>query len=383
MSPDRLKIHFVLGTRPEAIKLAPVIGRLRECPQEFDTRIIVTGQHRSLLDQALHTFRISPDIDLNVMLPDQTLLASASRIISALERIFLEENPDLVLVQGDTTTTLCGALSGFYHRVPVGHVEAGLRSNNLGEPFPEEMNRILVGRLATLHFASTQGASDNLLREGVDAKQTFVTGNTGIDALLETREAVASGQLEVERLPDIDDRKKLIVVTAHRRENFDAGLEGICRALRVLGSRDDVEIVFPVHPNPSVRKIVNEFFHGSDGVRIIEPLTYGAFVALISRAYVLLTDSGGIQEEGPSLGKPVLVMRRNTERPEAILAGTARLTGTNPDDIVAETVFLLDDPTEYLKRSRLQNPFGDGRASVRIRDIIRRHFATSRLNRER
>ena len=377
MSSGRLKIHFILGTRPEAIKLAPVIRRLRECPQEFDTRVIVTAQHRGLLDQALRTFAISPDFDLDIMRPDQTLLESTSRIISALERIFLKEDPDLVLVQGDTTTTLCGALSGFYRRVPVGHVEAGLRSSNIAQPFPEEMNRILVGRLATLHFASTPGAGDNLLREGVEAKHTFVTGNTGIDALLETRDALASGQLEVERLPDIDSRKKLIVVTAHRRENFEEGLEGICRALRALASRDDVEIVFPVHPNPSVRNIVDEFLCGSDRIRLIEPLTYGAFVNLISRAYVLLTDSGGIQEEGPSLGKPVLVMRQTTERPEAIAAGTSRLTGTDPDSIVAETVLLLDNPAEYLERSRVVNPFGDGRASVRIRDIIRGHFATS------
>jgi UDP-N-acetylglucosamine 2-epimerase (non-hydrolysing) len=373
----RLKIHFILGTRPEAIKLAPVIRRLREQPQEFETRVIVTAQHRDLLDQALQAFAISPDYDLDIMRPDQSLLESTSQIMGALERLFLKEDPDLLLVQGDTTTTLCGALSGFYNRIPVGHVEAGLRSGDLAQPFPEEMNRILVGRLATLHFASTPGAADNLLCEGVDAKHIFVTGNTGIDALLETRNALASGQLNVEHLPDIDPRKKLIVVTAHRRESFEGGLEGICRALSTLALRDDVEIVFPVHPNPHVRNIVNRSLRGSTGIRLIEPLPYPAFVNLISRAYVLLTDSGGIQEEGPSLGKPVLVMRQSTERSEAIVAGTARLTGTDPDRIVAESALLLDNPVEYLHRSRVANPFGDGRASARIREVIRTRFARS------
>jgi UDP-N-acetylglucosamine 2-epimerase (non-hydrolysing) len=372
----RLKIHFILGTRPEAIKLAPVIRRLREHPQEFETRVIVTAQHRDLLDQALYAFAITPDYDLDIMRPDQTLLESTSQIMGALERLFLKEHPDLLLVQGDTTTTLCGALSGFYNRIPVGHVEAGLRSGDLAQPFPEEMNRILVGRLATLHFASTPGAADNLLREGVDAKHIFVTGNTGIDALLETRDALASGQLSVD-LTDINPRKKLIVVTAHRRESFEGGLEGICQALSMLALRDDVEIVFPVHPNPHVRNIVNRSLRGSSGIRLIEPLPYPAFVNLISRAYVLLTDSGGIQEEGPSLGKPVLVMRQSTERSEAIVAGTARLTGTDPDRIVAESVLLLDNPVEYLNRSRVANPFGDGCASARIREIIRTHFARS------
>lgn len=377
MSDAPLKVLFVLGTRPEAIKLAPVLQRLREHPQEFETRLVVTAQHRRLLDQALDAFSILPDYDLDIMRPGQSLFELTSRIVAALEQVLVKEGPGLVLVQGDTTTTLCGALGGFYAGVPVGHVEAGLRTGNFAQPFPEEMNRVLTARLSTLHFASTEAAAENLRREGMETNCIFVTGNTGIDALLEMRDAICSGRFQVEGLPELDSRKKLILVTAHRRESFGEGFEGICQALAKLAARGDVEIVYPMHPNPNVREVVGRRLGRCNGIQLIEPLAYVPFVDLMSRAKVLLTDSGGIQEEGPSLGKPVLIMREKTERPEAIVAGTARLTGTDPNRIVAETTLLLEDDAEYLRRSGIHNPYGDGRASARIRDIIRSHFKTS------
>jgi UDP-N-acetylglucosamine 2-epimerase (non-hydrolysing) len=372
----RLKVLFVLGTRPETIKLAPVFKRLREHSEEFETRLLVTAQHRTLLDDALQTFTMFPDYDLDIMRPGQSLFESTARIVAALEAVLIKEDPDLILVQGDTTTTLCGALGGFYRRIPVGHVEAGLRTGDLAEPFPEEMNRALVARLATLHFASTEAASKNLLQEGVKAHRIFVTGNTGIDALIETRAGLLSGRLRAEGLPELDSRKKLILVTAHRRESFGEGLERICQGLVALAARSDVEIVFPVHPNPNVRDVVNRRLGGYKTIKLIGPLAYVPFVALMMRAHVLLTDSGGIQEEAPSLGKPVLVMRDKTERAEAVAGGTARLVGADPSRIVAETVSLLENAMEYSSRSRIENPFGDGHASTRILGIIRSLFAT-------
>lgn len=366
-----------MGTRPEAIKLAPVVRRFREYPHQFETRIAVTAQHRGLLDQALCAFALQPDYDLDLMRPGQSLSDSTSRIVAALEPLLAEENPDLILVQGDTTTTFCGALAGFYRGVPVGHVEAGLRTGDFAHPFPEEMNRVLTTRLATLHFAPTETAAQNLRREGVGASRIFVTGNTGIDAVIETRDRLASGRLRSQGLPALDSRKKLILVTAHRRESFGDGFERICEALARLAARGDVEIVYPVHPNPNVREVVNRRLGGRPAIHLIEPLPYVPFVDLMRRAHVLLTDSGGIQEEGPSLGKPVLVMREKTERPEAVDAETARLTGTDPDRIVAETARLLEDDAEYLRRSRVHNPYGDGCASARIRDVVRSHFAMS------
>jgi UDP-N-acetylglucosamine 2-epimerase (non-hydrolysing) len=286
-----------------------------------------------------------------------------------------EEHPDLILVQGDTTTTFCGALAGFYRGIPVGHVEAGLRTGDFAHPFPEEMNRVLTTRLATLHFAPTEAAAQNLRSEGVESGRIFVTGNTGIDAVIETRDGLASGRLRSQGLPALDSRKKLILVTAHRRESFGDGFECMCEALARLAARGDVEIVYPVHPNPNVTEVVNRRLSSCPAIKLVEPLPYVPFVDLMRRAHVLLTDSGGIQEEGPSLGKPVLVMREETERPEAIQAGTARLTGTDPDRIVAETALLLEDEAEYQRRSQVHNPYGDGCASARIRDIIRSHFA--------
>jgi UDP-N-acetylglucosamine 2-epimerase (non-hydrolysing) len=356
-----LKVLFVFGTRPEAIKLAPVIRCLRGDPR-FYVRVIVTAQHRGMLDQVLAAFSITPDHDLNIMQPGQTLGHTASRIIAALEPVLEAEHPDWVIVQGDTTTTFCGALAAFYKNIRVAHVEAGLRTGDVRQPFPEEMNRVLTSRLASLHFAATEAAAENLRREGVDAKTIFVTGNTGIDAVL----AVGNS------LPTFvdDTKKKTILVTAHRRESFGEGFVHICAALRRLASRDDVEIVYPVHPNPNVQTVVRERLGGVPNISLIEPLEYVAFVDLMRRAYFLLTDSGGVQEEGPSLGKPVLVMREKTERPEAVEAGTARLTGTDEDRIVAEASLLLDDAAEYARRARIHNPYGDGRASERIRDLL-------------
>lgn len=372
-----LKVLFVLGTRPEAIKLGPVFRRFREFPQAFETRLVVTGQHRDLLDNALDTFAMSPDYHLDIMRPGQSLFDSTSRIVTALEPVLVKEDPDLMLVQGDTTSTFCGALGGFYRGIPVGHIEAGLRTNDFARPFPEEMNRVLIARLSTLHFAPTEAAAENLRREGVGADRIFVTGNTGIDALIETRAALHSGRLRAEGLPELDSRKKLILVTAHRRESFGKGLDQICQALAALAARRDVEIVFLMHPNPNVRSIANRRLGNCTTLKLIDPLAYVSFVELMSRAHVLLTDSGGIQEEGPSLGKPVLIMREKTERPEAVVAGTSRLTGTDPGRIVAETVLLLENDAEYLRRSRVDNPFGDGRASARILHIIRSHFSNS------
>jgi UDP-N-acetylglucosamine 2-epimerase (non-hydrolysing) len=374
-----IRVLFVFGTRPEAIKLAPVIRHLRRHPQDFEPRVVVTAQHRDLLDQVLAAFSIQPDHDLDLMQPGQSLFQSTSRIIGALEQVFEAEQPDCVLVQGDTTTAFCGALAGFYSDVPAGHVEAGLRTGDPRQPFPEEMNRVLISSLAAMHFAPTEWAAGNLRREGVKPERIFITGNTAIDAVLEVRDALASGGLESKGLPAIDPRKKLILVTAHRRESFGAGFQGICEALRGLAERDDVEIVYPVHPNPNVRAAVNRYLGATNNVRLIAPLEYVSFVDLMARAHVLLTDSGGIQEEGPSLGKPVLVMRDKTERPEAVDAGTARLVGTDPGRIVSEASLLLDDGAEHARRSRIHNPYGDGHASARIAAAIRSHFANLTL----
>jgi len=370
-----LKIAIVLGTRPEAIKLAPVARRFLEVPQEFETRVVVTAQHRGLLDQTLRAFAIVPDYDLDVMRPGQTLAESTSRIVAALDPVLVREAPDLVMVQGDTATTFCGALGAFYRGIPVAHVEAGLRTGDFRQPFPEEMNRVLTTRLAALHFAPTDAAAGNLRREGVAPDRIAVTGNTGIDAMLETRDALAAGRLQVHGVPELDPRKKLILVTAHRRESFGEGFDGICQALTRLAARGDVQIVYPVHPNPNVRSVVQRRLGGIAAIRLAEPLAYAPFVDLMRRAHVLLTDSGGIQEEGPSLGKPVLVLREKTERPEAVAAGAARLTGTDPARIVGETSLLLDDAAEYARRARVRHLYGDGRASTLIRGLVRAYLA--------
>ena len=363
-----LKALFVFGTRPEAIKLCPVILHMKARPGDFDVRIAVTAQHRQLLDQVVTAFNIIPDYDLDLMMPAQTLASSASRILAALESVYLDVKPDIVFVQGDTTTTLCGALGAFYARIPVGHIEAGLRTGDLAQPFPEEMNRLVTGRLAAIHFAATEKSRRNLIRENVPAETIHVTGNSGIDAVLHVRDRLLSGELAGGEFDFLDPAKKLIVVTAHRRESFGEGFEHICSALRRIARRQDVQIVYPVHRNPNVVRPVRRYLEDVANIHLIEPLDYVPFVDLMRRAYLLLTDSGGIQEEGPSLGKPIIVMREKTERPEAVEAGTARLAGADKDCIVGEVVKLLDDTRARDAMSRIHNPYGDGHASERIAD---------------
>ena len=364
------KILLIFGTRPEAIKLCPVIRGLREHPTKFDVKVCVTAQHREMLDQVLQAFQVQPDYDLDLMLPGQTLFQSTSRILAGLEPVLREAKPAMAIVQGDTTTTLCGALAAFYARVPVAHVEAGLRTHDLSQPFPEEMNRVLATRLTALHFAATEQAAGNLRSEGVPADAISVTGNTGIDAVLYVRDGLERGTLRGRAWPELDPSKKLILVTAHRRESFGEGFERICRALAKIADREDVQLVYPVHPNPNVQDPVQRYLAGHPNVRLIEPQSYVPFVDLMRRAYLLITDSGGIQEEGPSLGKPILVLREKTERPEAVIAGTVKLVGTDEQRIVNEATALLGNSGAYHQMSRVHNPYGDGHASARISTLI-------------
>ena len=368
------KVLFVLGTRPEAVKLCPVLLHLRRQSKNFEVRVCVTAQHRSMLDQVLSAFAVEPEHDLNLMQPAQTLAQSTSRMMAALEPVMKQERPEMVVVQGDTTTTLCGALAAFYSKVPVAHVEAGLRTGDPWRPFPEEMNRVLTARMTDLHFAATERAARNLENEGVVRTRIFVTGNSGIDAVLHVKAGLENGSLRGAEWPQLDPSKKLIVVTAHRRESFGEGFGNICAALAELARRDDVQIIYPVHRNPNVMDPVNRTLGGLDNVFLVPPLDYVPFVDLMRRAYILMSDSGGVQEEAPSLGKPILVLRDTTERPEAVEAATATLVGTDPARIVGEASRLLDDPAEYARRSRVHNPYGDGRASLRIGDAIHSFF---------
>lgn len=372
-----LKVLFVFGTRPEAVKLCPLVLAMRGRP-EFHTRVCVTAQHREMLDAMLERFGVEAEDDLDVMEPDQPLSLLTARILERLDAVLVRERPGLVLVQGDTTTTMAGALAAFYRRIPVGHVEAGLRTGDLSQPFPEEANRVLASRLATLHFAPTPRAADNLRREGVPEESIFVTGNTGIDALLYTRERLERGEWPgyPRHLPA--PGRKLILMTAHRRESFGEGFLRICEGVRRIAARGDVEIVYPVHPNPNVRLVVERELGGTERVHLVEPLDYVPFVDLMRRADILLTDSGGVQEEGPSFGKPVLVMREKTERQEAVEAGAAILVGTDPARIAEEAGRLLDSKAAREPFTRVRNPFGDGRASLRIIDAILSFFSTSR-----
>ena len=363
-------VLFVFGTRPEAIKLCPVLLHMQQRAAEFSVKACVTAQHRGMLDQVLAVFHVKPDYDLDVMQPGQTLAQSTARILSQLEPILAFERPDMVLVQGDTTTTLSGALAAFYQKIPVGHVEAGLRTGDLSKPFPEEMNRVVTTRLATLHFAPTPLAAGRLAAEGVAGERIFVTGNSGIDAVLYVRDALASGAVAAAPWTQLDATKKLIVVTAHRRESFGEGFEHICSALKRLAGRDDVQIVYPVHRNPNVLEPVHRLLGGHPNTLLLDPLDYVPFVDLMRRAWLILTDSGGIQEEGPSLGKPILVMREKTERPEAVEAGTVKLVGTDEEKIVSQACLLLDNAEERRRMSRVHNPYGDGQASRRIADAI-------------
>jgi UDP-N-acetylglucosamine 2-epimerase (non-hydrolysing) len=351
---------------------------LREEPDKLDVRVCVTAQHRQMLDQVLQAFDVKPEHDLDLMLPGQTLFQSTSRILAALEKVLTSERPDLVIVQGDTTTTLCGALAGFYSRVPVAHVEAGLRTGDLQQPFPEELNRILTSRISNLHFAATEQAAANLRGEGVSPETIHVTGNTGIDAVLYVRDGLEQHKLHSREWTELDPTKKIILVTAHRRESFGEGFEQICQALARIADRDDVQLIYPVHPNPNVQDPVYRHLASHPHVRLIEPQSYVSFVDLMRRAYLLITDSGGIQEEGPSLGKPILVLREKTERPEAVIAGTVKLVGTDQNRIVKETTALLEDPGAYNQMARTNNPYGDGHASERIAELTHAFFSRKR-----
>jgi len=370
-TPTRSRVLVIFGTRPEAIKLCPLVRELRSggSEQRIEPVVCATAQHRQMLDQVLGAFEVRPEIDLNVMQAGQSLSGLTSRLIAALEPVIAEVRPAMVVVQGDTTTTFCGALAAFYAGVPVAHVEAGLRTFDVKSPFPEEMNRLLTSRLTALHFAATSWAARNLEAEGVSGDSILVTGNTGIDAVLWVRDGLLAGRLST-KPPPLDATRKLVVVTAHRRESFGEGFERICAAIGALASRDDVQIVWPVHLNPMVRSTVFSRLRNHPNIMFLEPLDYVPFVDLMQRAYILITDSGGIQEEGPSLGKPILVLRDKTERPEAVEAGTVKLVGTNTERIVKETVRLLDDGSEYLRMARLHNPYGDGKACRRIAQRI-------------
>ena len=371
------RVLFIFGTRPEAIKLAPVIRHTRTSGAGLEVRVCVTAQHRAMLDQVLDCFDIRPDWDLDLMQPGQTLAETTARVLTALDPVLLREIPAMVVVQGDTTTTMGGAMAAFYRHIPVAHVEAGLRTGDLGQPFPEEFNRVVATRVTALHFAPTEWARRNLLAEGVPADSILVTGNSGIDAMLAVAGALEDGRLPQPDWPWLDTALKLIVVTAHRRESFGGGIERICDALLELAGRRDVQIVYPVHRNPNVLDPVTRRLEAHARIVLTEPLDYVAFADLMRRGYLIVTDSGGIQEEAPSLGKPVLVLRERTERPEAVEAGTVKLVGSDPAKIVAEASLLLDHPKEYQRRSRIHNPYGDGHTSERITAAIAKYLERS------
>ena len=368
----KIKVMSIFGTRPEAIKMAPVVRELMRHADEIETRTLVTAQHREMLDQVLHLFRIVPDYDLNIMAAGQTLFDITSRAMHGIDEEFQQERPDLVLVHGDTTTTFAGALAAYYHQIPVGHVEAGLRTHDIYSPFPEEMNRRLTGGIATLHFAPTPTAHANLLAEGIPEGHIFVTGNTVIDALHHT---VRPDYVLPAELGGVDfDNHRVLLVTTHRRENLGEPMRHVYRAIRdIIEQLDDVEVIFPVHRNPKVREIVREELGGLAHVHLIDPLDYEPFANLMARVDIVLTDSGGIQEEAPSLGKPVLVLRDTTERPEAVTAGTVLLIGTDEQRVYEETMRLLTETTAYTHMAEAVNPYGDGAASRRIIEAILYH----------
>lgn len=386
MKNEKIKALFVFGTRPEAIKMAPVIREMETENSRFKVVVCVTAQHREMLDQVLKIFEISPDHDLDIMRKNQDLFDVTTNALIGLKDIFKKEKPDIILVQGDTTTAFAAGLAAYYLKIPIAHIEAGLRTYNKYSPFPEEKNRHLLSVLADYHFAPTEWAKSNLLKEGIPEDRIWVTGNTVIDALMAV---VRSQESEVRRetfekyfkekwnlnLSVDSSNSKLILVTGHRRENFGEGFENICLALKEIAeSRKDVIIVYPVHLNPNVQQPVRAILNGKPNIHLIDPLEYEPFVFLMSNAYLILTDSGGIQEEAPSLGKPVLVMRDTSERPEGIEAGSAKLVGTDTEKIVTETQKLLNDKMEYERMAKTINPYGDGQASKRIVKIISEHF---------
>ncbi len=369
-----MKVMVVFGTRPEAIKMVPVVMALKARPQDFDVQVCVTAQHREMLDQVLALFEITPDFDLNLMTPGQSLGGLTSRALQGLEEVFQTQKPDLVLVHGDTTTTFTASLAAFYQQIKIGHVEAGLRTGNIYSPWPEEFNRRVTGIAANYHFAPTKVSEQNLLAENTKPESILVTGNTVIDALQWVVKKVEedktlSAQLAA-KFNFIEPYKKMILVTGHRRENFGDGFLNICQSLKELAQRDDVQIVYPVHLNPNVQKPVNDILGEMDNVHLIAPQDYLPFVYLMNQAHIILTDSGGVQEEAPSLGKPVLVMRDTTERPEAVEAGTVKLVGTNANTIKQAVIELLDNNESYKSMSFAHNPYGDGQASNRIADFI-------------
>ena len=370
----KIKVMTVFGTRPEAIKMAPVVLELQKHPDTIIPVVAVTAQHRDMLDQVLNLFKIKPDYDLDIMAAEQTLFDITSRSMLGLDKVLQKEEPDIVLVHGDTTTTFAGALAAYYHQISVGHVEAGLRTHNKYSPFPEEMNRKLTGSIADLHFAPTDTSKVNLLEESVNEEGIFVTGNTVIDALHKTvRDDFV---FDSELLQNIDyGGKRVILVTTHRRENLGEPMRQVYKALRKLVDEfADVEVVFPVHKNPKVREVVSQELGGLDKVHLIDPLDYEPFANLMHRSHLILTDSGGVQEEAPALGKPVLVLRDTTERPEAVAAGTVKLIGTDKDVVYNEAKLLLTDEAEYKKMAEASNPYGDGKASARIIQAILYHY---------
>lgn len=371
------KISIIFGTRPEAIKLVPVILELRKHP-EFEVSVCITAQHREMLDQVLEIFEITPDCDLNIMKPNQSLAELTANCIKLLDQYIIEFKPDIILVQGDTTSAFAGSLVAFYNKVMVGHVEAGLRTWNKYSPFPEEINRVLTTKISDIHFAPTKLSKDNLLNDNIESSKILITGNTVIDALKIARNKVI---LNKPIVPGIDqdiiynDNKKLVLITGHRRENFGNSFNNICTAIEKLSAKfKDVYFVYPVHMNPNVREPVFRILGNKTNVFLIEPISYLPFVSLMMRSTIILTDSGGVQEEAPSLGKPVLVMRENTERPEAIDAGTVKLVGTSVDKIIEETSNLLLDEMQYNMMANAINPYGDGKAALRIADELLKTF---------
>ena len=371
------RILVVFGTRPEAIKLFPVIAALRAAPG-LEPVVLVTGQHREMLDQVLEIAGLVPDHDLALMQPGQSLDQISARLLTGIGAVLDVEQPDMVIVQGDTATAMCGALAAYYRKIPVGHVEAGLRSGNIYHPWPEEVNRKIIGSFADLHFAPTETAANALRREAVAESRIFVTGNTVVDALQWVTQQLADDPGRAGVMAPVEARfagKRIIGVTTHRRENFGSGMDDIAAAIRTLAAREDVAIVFPVHLNPAVRAAMLPILGDLPNVALLEPLDYINFTRLLQVADLMLTDSGGVQEEAPALGKPVLVMRDTTERPEGVAAGTARLVGTDRAAIIAEASRLLDDPAAYAAMAQAHNPFGDGQSAGRIADIIGRWFS--------
>lgn len=365
MRDSKKSILIVIGTRPEAIKMAPPILLLKQQEWAIVT-VLATAQHRQMLDQVLGFFNIQSDIDLDIMRPNQDLSTLTSRLLIQIGELFQRDKPDIVLAQGDTTTVMSVALACFYHKIPFGHVEAGLRTWDMNNPFPEEMNRVVAGKLATYHFAPTKGSRENLLKEGINDSKILVTGNTVIDALLMT----AKRDLDI-GIP-LDPNKRLILVTSHRRENFGNPFREICRALKAVAEQNpDIQILYPVHPNPNVKDVAYDILSNIPNVILCDPLDYAPFVAAMKEAYIIISDSGGVQEEAPALGKPVLVLRDETERPEAIDEGVVKLVGPNFERIISETQKLLDDPVAYRDMARGVSPYGDGQASERIVDFLK------------